>query len=228
MTVKQVILCDFDGTITTDDVTDGLCRLYLPSLREDMRRLSRLWHEGQVSATEYSEYAYGAMNLHKTQVDAYLEGVAVSPGLDRLLALADRQGWEFQVLSSGYSYYIEAVLGRLGLSLPYVANRLGFDGEGRVVVEHLANDDPTCNRYKHPCTGCKPVVWDEWKRRGYRIAFVGDGVSDYCVAERFVAAAAPGDLLFAKAGLRRYCEERAIAALPFETLEDVAAVLERQ
>ena len=225
--MKQVILCDFDGTITTGDVTDGLCHLYLPALREDMRRLSDLWHEGKVSATEYSEYAYGAMNLSKSQVDTYLEQVEVSPGLGQLLSVASGGRWEFHILSSGYSYYIETTLARLGLSLPYTANSLGFGANDRVVVNHLANDDPTCSRYKHPCTGCKPVVWDEWKRRGYRVAFIGDGVSDYCVAERFVTAAGPGDLLFATAGLRRYCEQHNIAAIPFETLADVAGVLAR-
>ncbi len=220
--MKRVILCDFDGTITNADVTDTLCDLHIPQHKPELRRQSDRWKAGEISAVEWEEIAYGLLDLRREQIDAVLPTIEVCPGLKPLLQTAEGRGWEFHILSSGFDYYITDVLRRQGLSLPFTANRITFTPEGRPVLGFLGNDDPACTRYKQPCIGCKPVVWDDWKRRGYRIAFIGDGVSDLCVAEHMRERADPEDLLFAKGSLQRHCRERSIAHLPFDHLGQVA------
>lgn len=222
--MKKVVLCDFDGTITTADITNSLCRAYIP---ERWAELEQQWLSGEISATECYELEYGALGFHRTDIDCYLERVEVCPGTRGLLDAAGRLGWEFHVLSAGFDYYIERLLGRHGIEVPYTANRLGFSEDGRPVFEFLDNDDPRCTRYKHPCAGCKPATWRSWKARGYRIAYVGDGSTDYCMADCFAVEARCGDLLFAKERLLEYCRRRGVPAVPYSDLADVAAHLER-
>ncbi|MGQ9555134.1 MAG: hypothetical protein ACUVWR_13605 [Anaerolineae bacterium] len=124
------------------------------------------------------------------------------------------------------SHIIESVLGRHGICLPYTANGLRFTPDGRPQFHFLTQDDPTCTRLKHPCSGCKPESWRLWKAKGYQVTYIGDGATDFCMADHFKNSATPGDLLFAKKRLLAYCREQAIPAVPFDTLYDVAAYLE--
>lgn len=223
--MKRVVLCDFDGTITGADVTDTLCRRFASQHRDELRRQSQRWERGEISAVEWSEVAYRLMDLRQDQIDAVLEETPISLGTDLLLDAAQERGWEFHILSSGFDYYIRRILARLGRSVPFTANRLSFTSEGGVQLGFLDDHEPGCTLYKPPCIGCKPVGWRTWKRRGYRISFVGDGVSDYCLAERWDDLSEPGDVLFAKDKLERFCRRRKVAYVPYETLADVAEYL---
>jgi len=219
---KRIILCDFDGTITTRDITNTLCRAFIP---ERWAEVEQLWETGVISATECYELEYEALGFRRQGIDAFLLATDIDPGTGRLLQAARELGWEFLIVSAGFDYYIETVLGRHGLSAPYVANYLYFDEGGVPRFDFLAHDDPECRRFKHPCAGCKPLTFDAWKAKGYRIAFVGDGSTDFCMAEHFAAKAGPGDLLFAKTRLLDYCRQQGVPAIPYDTLADVAEVI---
>jgi 2-hydroxy-3-keto-5-methylthiopentenyl-1-phosphate phosphatase len=216
---RQVILCDFDGTISAFDVTNTLCRLHIP---KRWAELEQAWLAREISATECYEQEYEALGLRKEEIDAFLEQVPLAEGFFELLEVAKELGWEFHILSAGFDYYIERLLGRHGLRLPYTANRLSFDAAGKPVFAFLQNYDLQCGRYKAPCAGCKPATWREWKGRGYRVAYIGDGTTDFCLADAFAAERGEGDLLFAKETLLRYCQEKRIPVHPYRSLADVA------
>ncbi|MHB0878021.1 MAG: HAD-IB family phosphatase [Anaerolineae bacterium] len=220
--MKQVILCDFDGTISTRDVSNTLCAIHLgPRYLE----IEASWERGEISATECYEREFEALALRKGQIDETLATIGISPGTKRLLSVAQEHGWEFHILSAGFDYFIETILGRYGISVPYIANYMSFTPTGETRLAFLDHDDPNCRRFRHPCAGCKPSHWRLWKAQGYRIAYVGDGSTDFCMADAFAGEGEPGDLLFAKDRLRAYCHERGIDAVPFDCLGDVADVL---
>ncbi len=221
--MKRVILCDFDGTITTLDVTDTLCRRNIP---ERWAEVERTWLQGEISAIQCYELEYQALGFRREQIDAFLETIETSPGTERLMRWAQEQGWEFHVLSAGFDYYIERILHARGLPVPYTANHLGFTPEGEPRFRFLEYTDPDCTRFRPPCAGCKPDSWRAWKAKGYQIAFIGDGTTDFCMADSFKAEAEPGDLLFAKKRLLEYCRDNDIPSVPFEALDDVADYLE--
>ncbi len=56
-------------------------------------------------------------------------------------------------------------------------------------------------------------VW-QLRRRGFRVMFVGDGVSDECVVSQ-------ADIVLATSNLREVCESKGIDHIPFETFHDV-------
>lgn len=61
--MNGVVLCDFDGTITSADVTGTLCERFIPQHREEVRRQSRRWEAREISAVEGEELAHGLMHL---------------------------------------------------------------------------------------------------------------------------------------------------------------------
>lgn len=222
--MKSAIFSDFDGTITTMDITDTMCREAIP---ERWAEVEALWMAGEINHVTCYELEYEALDYTQADIDAFLERVTISPGTERLLRLAGERGWEFHVLSAGFGYFIERVLHSRGLPVPYTANDMRFDAQGRPVLRFLDTMLPGCTRFLPPCAGCKPVVWRQWKERGYRVAYLGDGSTDICLADTFKAEAGPEDLLFAKDSLLEYCRQNGIPAVPYETLGDVAEYLER-
>jgi 2-hydroxy-3-keto-5-methylthiopentenyl-1-phosphate phosphatase len=68
------------------------------------------------------------------------------------------------------------------------------------------------------CGFCKGKVVRELQAAGRRVALVGDGSADRCAAEA-------ADLVFARRSLARFCEERAIRHLRFETFDEVLGAL---
>jgi len=217
--MKRVILSDFDGTITTMDITDTMCREAIP---ERWAEVEEMWLAGEINHVTCYELEFEALGYTQADIDAFLERVTISPGTERLVRAAQERGWEFHVLSAGFDYFIERVLHQRGLPVPYTANTMRFDGGGLPQLQFLDTTLPGCTRFLPPCAGCKPVVWREWKGRGYQVAYLGDGSTDFCLADTFRAEAEPGDLLFATGSLLRYCRENDIPAVPFEALDDVA------
>ena len=66
------------------------------------------------------------------------------------------------------------------------------------------------------CNHCKSHWLVSAREAGDRIVYIGDGTTDRCPAGH-------ADLLFAKSGLRRWCEERWIAHQPFESFHEIRA-----
>jgi 2-hydroxy-3-keto-5-methylthiopentenyl-1-phosphate phosphatase len=56
-------------------------------------------------------------------------------------------------------------------------------------------------------------VW-HWRRKGYRVMFIGDGVSDEC-------AVSQADIVLATSRLREVCESKGIDHTPFDTFDEV-------
>lgn len=217
--MKRVILSDFDGTITTVDVTDTMCREAIP---ERWAEVEARWLAGEINHITCYELEYEALGYTQTQIDAFLESVTVSPGTERLLRAAQERGWEFHILSAGFDYFIERILHDRGLPVPYTANTMRFDDQGRPQLSFLDSCLPGCTRFLQPCAGCKPIAWRQWKSRGYHVAYIGDGTTDFCLADTFKTEAEAGDLIFAKDRLLEYCRNNDIPAVPFATLGDVA------
>ncbi|MDP6796367.1 MAG: hypothetical protein QGG33_00910 [Candidatus Krumholzibacteria bacterium] len=101
----------------------------------------------------------------------------------------------------------EAMLEKAGIpELPLHCNDLGFLEDGRWKV--LPAESP---RIRGLCNHCKSW-WLQESR--LPLIYIGDGTTDRCPAER-------ADLLFAKGGLARWCEEEGLEHVPFETFDDI-------
>ena len=106
------------------------------------------------------------------------------------------RGWPLTVVSDGLDFVITEVLRRHGLAaLPVVANHLVADGARRWRLE-FPHARPRCVSRSGNCKCAQVPVSPDALRR--KVLMIGDGVSDFCVAERC-------DLSFARKRLLEHC-----------------------
>jgi len=200
------LLTDFDGTVTTINVLDSLYEQFAgPSYRIHMER----WNRGEISTMEEIEKIFSTVEASRQGMEAFLRTVNIDPGFKPLLGYCREKNYPFAIVSDGLRWYIDYVLNTHGIEKTNVyAGDIFFEEEGF--------------RFEYPWfdpafplrSTAKPVIVKEYQRRGHRVIFVGDGLSD-------VEAAETADVVYAKDVLLEISRERGIEAREFEDLFDV-------
>ena len=187
------VVVDWDGTVTE---IDGL-HLVLEEFGDDRvyadaeRRLGRDLTLNEVIAREFE-----SVRAPLGEVVAWVrQNVRIRAGFHEL---ARRR--QPLIVSSGFHELIEPVLEREGLELEVRANRLDPRPEGWRAL--FRGDDP-CEVCGEPCKRADAAALGD-------IVFVGDGVSDHCLA-------LSARRVFARDLLARYLERERV---PFERFED--------
>ncbi|QPF75599.1 MtnX-like HAD-IB family phosphatase [Roseateles sp. DAIF2] len=190
------LLCDFDGTISLEDVTDSLL---LRFGRPGWDRLEADWREGRIGSRECLAGQIALLDCSADELDEHLAGLAIDPDFPAFVAAAERAGYALRIVSDGLDLAIERLLRRHGLGhLPVAANQLRPDGPRRWKLEfpHAA---PGCASGTCKCRfATKP---------GQQVLMIGDGASDFCVAAR-------ADLNWARKRLLEHCLDRELPHRP--------------
>lgn len=205
-----LIQCDFDGTISLDDVTDTLLAQHG---RPGWQDLEAAWERGEIGSLQCMQGQIALLDMTLDQLHARLDEISLDPGFARFAALARRYGVEIQVVSDGLDYAIEHLLAREGLTgLPVLAN-------------HLQPAGPATWRLQTPwsrpaCVSahCKCGQLARAHAGGHRVLYIGDGSSDFCVSGQ-------ADFVLAKSRLRTYCREQGIAHASFDDFGQATALL---
>ncbi|WP_246496425.1 HAD-IB family phosphatase [Miltoncostaea marina] len=210
-----LIACDFDGTITRHDTLHlivetfgerGLWQAIEPRLRA-----------GEVTLEQAMQEEFDTVRATPEQVrDLVLREAGLRDGFPELVAWAHERGHRLIVFSSGFRSVIEAALEHWGLGHLHVeSHEAVFTPEGcRLVWSDRGDRCDECGRH------CKRHDLRAHARRGERLVYIGDGVSDRC-------GAAMADVVFARAHLARDLAEDGVPFLPFEDFVEVRERLER-
>ena len=119
---EWTIQCDFDGTISLQDVTDTLLQRHGMPGWED---LEEAWERGEIGSRECMSGQVALLDMSVAELREALEQVHVDPGFVRFVDQARQLGIGVQVVSDGLDYAIQVILAREGMGdLPIVANRL--------------------------------------------------------------------------------------------------------
>ena len=207
--VKCRVFVDFDGTIAPVDTTDLLLeRFAAPAWRE----IEDDWKAGRIGSRECLVRQIDLVRASEAQMDAFVAGIEIDPGFARFARLCRRLGHNVTIVSDGLDRTIEAVLERYDLDLPFHANRLQWQGgdRWRLTFPHASSD---CRALAGTCK-CRFL---EGQPRQLRIV-VGDGRSDFCVADR-------ADLVLAKGALLDRCRASAIPHLAFADFDQASLQL---
>ena len=201
MTDEAPIVVDWDGTVTETDALHlvllefGDERIY----DEAEERLGRDLTLNEVIGLEFQ-----TVRAPLEVVVAWVsENVGVRDGFGEF-ARKHRP----LVVSSGFHELIEPVLEREGLDLAVRANRLVARGDGWDVRFRSVDPCPVCGE---PCKRAAVAGLDGF-------VYVGDGVSDRCVA---LAASR----VFARDGLARYLAREQVSFDAFEDFYEIEALL---
>lgn len=208
------ILCDFDGTIAVEDVTDSLLDRFAPP---EWQVLEREWRAGKIGSAECMAGQVALLDATREEIDAHLAMLRIDPAFPQFVESALGAGATLRVVSDGLDYAIRAILARYQLDvLPVLANRLVQTGPRKWKLE-TPFSDPHCRIGSGHCK-CASAVREH--NRHHRVLLIGDGASDFC-------AAGEADYVFAKHRLIEHCRAAGIAYVPITGFEDALELLPR-
>jgi len=210
-TVKTVVQCDFDGTVTFEDVSFAMLDAFA---RGDWRLLLHDYESGRITVGQFNREAFALVKVDReTLMGAVKDRVKMRPGLHRLVAACRRRGFRFVVISNGLDFYIKEILERLGLGdIEVFAAETTFH-PGGVSVRYVGPDGSVLDQ------DFKAAYVDFFVREGYRVVYIGNGASDMVPAKRCQYVFATGQLL-------ADCQRENLDCTPFEDFNEVASVIE--
>ncbi len=212
--MKCRIVCDFDGTIALEDVTDTLLeRFALP----EWQAIEEDWKSGRIGSRECMLRQVDLLRATPAELDACLDHVAIDPGFPSFVALAHRLGCELLVVSDGLDYAIRRILTRHRLDhLPILANRLELLGETRwrLAFPHASDG---CAKGSGTCK-CRIATDGDDAHTTLRI-LIGDGASDFC-------AATSVHMVLAKDKLLAHCRAHSLPHIGFADFAEAGRLLD--
>ena len=211
----MLILCDFDGTITTQDVTNHILD-HFTGTGWRQRVLPRYW-AGEMNHFQLMGELYGTLQKPETDLIEISREIKFRDNFDKLVEYCRAKKYSLAVVSGGLDFYIRAFLPS---DIPFFSYRGQFDPAGSWQV-HLP-EWPEVNLAGGE--DFKVRVLEELKREhphDHPVVFIGDGRNDGPVA-------AAADLVFAVKGSRlvEICAARHQNCIVFEDFAEVIAALE--
>jgi 2-hydroxy-3-keto-5-methylthiopentenyl-1-phosphate phosphatase len=211
--MKIAIQCDFDGTITEKDVAYILLDNFADG---NWRQLLQDYIAGRIAVGTFNRMAFAMVRADRqTLVDFTLKSsqVKVRSGFVELLEYCSRRDFEFVIVSNGLTFYIDTILEDMGIKgIEVFAAQSRFSPEG-MKVKYVGPDGSQME------SGFKEAHTALYKRKGYGIVYVGNGISDIHPARLAIHVFATGDLL-------ELCREEALGCTPFNDFNDIIRGLE--
>lgn len=201
------ILCDFDGTITDDDVAQLIFDRFGSQMWWEIENRFR---RGQISCKNALIGEFSTVRAGKKQIEDFVnENVRIKPHFDQFIESCRNKKLPISIVSDGLDFYIDLVLKKVSLDgIKVYCNRAVFeDNKVRISFPYT---NPQCDK----CGNCKRLHLRRLKKKGYQIIYVGDGYSDMCAAKE-------ADFVIAKGYLLDYCMTDKIACAAFKDFADV-------
>lgn len=209
----NVLVSDFDGTMTQRDFYDLVVQHLLPSEVPDY------WVEyraGRITHFEALRGYFAAIRADETAVLRLVEQMQIEPTLADAMARLRAANWKVVIASAGCRWYIDRLLAEAGVEIEVHANPGEFRaGEG--LRMSLPRDSP----YFSPTLGIdKAAIVRHFQADGSLVAFAGDGFPDVEPAKLV-----PEHLRFARGALASVLDRDGLKYQPYVTWSDIARAL---
>lgn len=205
--MKYVFLCDFDGTVTKEDVVDRVLEEFADPAWID---IERSWVNGEIGSRDCLAMQARLIKAKEHDLLDFVEGIAIDETFVDFAGYCKRNAIEISILSDGIDLFIESILNRHGLNdIRVFANGLGsINGSYEMVFPYLRED---C---LNKAGICKCKMMEELSTPDGINVLVGDGRSDFCLARK-------ADLTFAKSALLDFCRVEKIPHIEHREFRDV-------
>jgi len=203
------VFVDFDGTIAPDDPTDSLFARFADPAWLD---IEAEWQSGRVSSREAMARQVGLIRATPSEIARFITEMKTDPGFPEFVALCRRHGARITVVSDGLDLLVESMLKAAGLDLPFYANQLVWQGGDRWALRfpYIRSD---CRMRMGNCK----CAHARFMGIGANV-MVGDGRSDFCIAERC-------DLVLAKGKLAPHCRENGVQHIPIRNFSEATSAM---
>ncbi|MDP2907432.1 MAG: MtnX-like HAD-IB family phosphatase, partial [Nanoarchaeota archaeon] len=215
MTMKTLILCDFDGTISIRDMGYDLLNRFSSG---DWEAIDRDFCEGKIGSKEaYSRIAKILKGNEKDLLGFIQKHSNIDPYFTSFYQYCRERDIDVKIVSDGLDFYIKTVLEIHYLSeIPFYANHTHFHkGDGMEVSFPYFNEE--CGL----CGTCKKRFVQIHRKAYDSILFIGNGISDRCAARE-------ADFVFAKDSLYTYCIDQDITCHFFANFHEILGDLEKR
>jgi 2-hydroxy-3-keto-5-methylthiopentenyl-1-phosphate phosphatase len=203
------VLVDFDGTIVPCDATDTLLERYAEPSWLDVERE---WQAGRMTSRACMASHAGKLMATRDQILQLADSLPIDPGFPVFVDLCRRHDARITVVSEGFDLIVSHVLAKAGLDLPFHANHLTAIDQNRWQLG-FPSTSAGCSMQMG---NCKCALADEGA--GHMRVMVGDGRSDFCIAET-------AHLVLAKGSLAVHCARKGLPYSEFTRFEEATAEL---
>lgn len=208
---KTLVQCDFDGTITEEDVSFMMLDTFAGG---DWRQLFKEYQDGKISVGRFNTDAFAMVKADRESLLKVAKGkVKIRPSFHELVVCCRRQGFRLVIVSNGLDFYIEEILRDIGEGdIEIFAAQTRFH-PGGLKVQYIGPDGNSLD------DAFKEAYVNLFLGEGYRIIYVGNGTSDLSPARQCHYIFATGDLL-------AHCKQANLSCTPFTDFNEVVRVLE--
>lgn len=189
--------CDFDGTITKEDTLNKFLRVYAD---EYWLEVENMWLNGTIGSKECIERQMQLFSaVTEKMLDEFLETIEIDETFPDFLRYLYREEIDFFIVSDGFDYFIKKILEKNNIkNVKIFSNKLSLQN-GKFITE-FPFYDMNCK----PKSGvCKCNMIRDNRIVTKRLLYAGDGMSDFCAADKV-------DVLFAKGTLLEYGKDTKI------------------
>jgi 2-hydroxy-3-keto-5-methylthiopentenyl-1-phosphate phosphatase len=208
---KTILQCDFDGTITVDDVSFLLLDKFAEG---DWRKVLNKYREDKLTVGEFNRKVFSMVKATRQEMTDYMQkNLKLRTGLPELVRVCEKLGLRFVIVSNGLDFYIEQVLKDLGLTgIEFHAAETVFDPAG-MKVRYVSPDGKEIN------DGFKEAYMRLFLGQGYRTIYIGNGYSDF-------PAASLAHKIYGIDSLLEHCQKVNVSCRVFNDLKEVAESLQ--
>jgi len=210
--MRTLVQCDFDGTITQKDISFLLLDAFTDG---DWRQLLAEYRESKIPVGSFNTKAFAMIKTDgQTLIEFVQREAKIQAGFHELLAFCHKKDFQFVIVSNGLDFYIDTILRNIGVdNIQVFAAQTQFSPRGLEVKYIGPEGNQLQNDFKEAYTRL-------FLKRGYRIVYVGNGLSD-------IPAARLSHHIFARDELLIGCKGINLNCTPFIDLNDVVRGLER-
>lgn len=206
-----VVCCDFDGTISVEDLGVATMERFAPPEWWD---IEQAWRRGEISSKECLARQFALLNTSLEELDAFWRTQPIDPSFEPFVRKMREIGVPLVILSDGGDYYIDACLKAHGLDdLELRSNRMQYVNGG--FQFSFPYENPSCGM----CGNCKRMHVEKLKDEYGAVVFIGDGHSDKCVVRHV-------DRVWAKGFLADYCEVQNIPCVRFSSFAELISLID--
>ena len=208
---KTLVQCDFDGTVTEEDVSFMLLDAFSNG---DWRQLHREYEEAKMSVGRFNSDAFAMVKADRESLlEIANSKVKIRPGFHEMVACCHRKDFRLVIVSNGLDFYIKDILRNIGVGeIEVFAARTRFQPEG-LNVQYIGPDGSYLD------DDFKEAYVNSFLGEGYRILYMGNGTSDLAPARQCHHIFATGNLL-------AHCRQTNLDCTPFTNFHQVVKVLE--
>lgn len=204
---KINVFVDFDGTITSKDIGDEIFKEF-----GQFEPYHKQLVNGELKIKDYWQKVCSTIreNVSPDMIIDYAIQSEIDPYFKKFANYCKDQNIPITIISDGFDLYINPILSNSELDWIKVYSNKLINNNGKF-IPYFPMASESCNCLSASCKRNEVLTQTD---DDTLIIFIGDGYSDYCVAEH-------SDIIFAKKNLAAYCNKNRIPHYPFSSFFDV-------